>query len=517
MSKEETFNPTFVDRAVGWFSPARGLKRLATRAALQSALWYQGKSLSSAAQAFGYEGAKKGRSVAGWFTPSTSANAEIGPQLAHLRNRSRDLVRNNPNAAKIIGERVIRSIGTGIAVRSAAKNQRTRDALNKYFPIWADAIGYNALQRVGAHSVYESGECLLRHRYVSPAVARKKGLPVPYWPVLLEPDFIDTNKNSGVGKTQSRIVNGVQYTEDDIVEGYWLFENHPGEVNSISNRVGQAASRFVSAKVIEHAFRATRPGQGRGVPLLAPVIQKLQGLDDLQDAILVRKKTEACFAAFVTKADAPGIGKQSEDPRIEEFSPGMVQYLRAGEGVAFAQPSTSGGEVEYIRMQKQEIAAGAFTPYELATGDMSQTNYSSFRGGAVGFKDDLGVDQWQVFIPFFGAPVWRLFVDACFFAGLIDEVDYEASYGPPPFNLLDRQAEAEADQLEVAIGKVTWPQMVASNGNDPEAQMEEIARSQKAFRDKEIELPELYGGKTTDGNDNTAAAAVRKPAAKRVA
>ena len=52
-----------------------------------------------------------------------------------------------------------------------------------------------------------------------------------------------------------------------------------------------------------HLFDRLRPGQVRGVPWFAPVILKLRDLDEYDDAELVRKKIEACFAAFVTGAD----------------------------------------------------------------------------------------------------------------------------------------------------------------------------------------------------------------------
>ena len=48
----------------------------------------------------GYEGAKTGRRTSGWVSAGTSANAEIAPAKSLLRNRSRELVRNNPYAAK---------------------------------------------------------------------------------------------------------------------------------------------------------------------------------------------------------------------------------------------------------------------------------------------------------------------------------------------------------------------------------------------------------------------------------
>jgi capsid protein len=49
-----------------------------------------------------------------------------------------------------------------------------------------------------------------------------------------------------------------------------------------------------------HLFERLRPGQIQGVPWFAPAIVKLRDLDESDDAELVRKKIEACFAAFVT-------------------------------------------------------------------------------------------------------------------------------------------------------------------------------------------------------------------------
>lgn len=484
-----TTNTNFLDKVVGFFSPVRGMRRAAARFAMD--------------QMLAYEGARRGRSLGDWLTPNTSANAEIGPQIALLRSRSRDLCRNTPLARKILDERVIRAIGTGITPRSQAENPRDREEMDKVFQDWSEAVGYWAMQLIGARAIYESGESLLRHRYLSPAVAKSRGLPVPYWPVLLESDFIDTNKSMSI-EPGTRIVNGVQYDSDDLVMGYWLFDTHPGDSLASYRGIGNGYSKFVPASLIEHGFRPERPGQGRGVPLFAPVITKIRQLGDLDEAIIIRKKVEACFAAFITSGpDGTNIGptKTEDGQLVEEFSPGMVRYLRSGQGIQFADPAASGTDVSYIKMQRQDVCAGTFVPYELGTGDMSQTNYSSYRGGAVGFMDQLSVDQWQVFIPFFCAPVWRRLVEAAYVAGRISTPDASVKWGPPPFNLLDRMNEAEADQLELQIGKTTWPQMVAQQGNDPRVQMAEISESQKAFREQGIELPELYGGKNGNATE----------------
>jgi capsid protein len=47
-----------------------------------------------------YDGAKTGRRTDGWMTASSSANSEIGAAGNRLRDRARDLARNNPYGKK---------------------------------------------------------------------------------------------------------------------------------------------------------------------------------------------------------------------------------------------------------------------------------------------------------------------------------------------------------------------------------------------------------------------------------
>ena len=48
------------------------------------------------AQRFSYDGATAGRRAHGWYAASTDAIVELMGSLIWLRNRSRDLIRNNP-------------------------------------------------------------------------------------------------------------------------------------------------------------------------------------------------------------------------------------------------------------------------------------------------------------------------------------------------------------------------------------------------------------------------------------
>ncbi len=97
------------------------------------------------------------------------------------------------------------------------------------------------------------------------------------------------------------IVQGVEFDPLGRRRAYWMFPVHPGEVAMF--RRASLTSQPVPASSVLHLFDRLRPGQVRGVPWLAPVILKLRDLDEYDDAELVRKKIEACFAAFVTGSD----------------------------------------------------------------------------------------------------------------------------------------------------------------------------------------------------------------------
>jgi capsid protein len=59
----------------------------------------------------------------------------------------------------------------------------------------------------------------------------------------------------------------------------------------------------VPANDVLHIYKPLRPGQIRGEPWLSNILLKLYELDQYDDAELVRKKTAAMFAGFITRLD----------------------------------------------------------------------------------------------------------------------------------------------------------------------------------------------------------------------
>lgn len=461
---------------------------------------------------FSYEGAKTGRRTEGWATTGTSANAEIQTSLAKLRERSRDLIRNNPHASKAVAVLTANSIGTGIIPQAKTGNELLNRQINDLFSIWQeeadadDQLEFYGLQKMIARTVFESGEALVRFRRRLPQDGM---LSVPMQIQVLEADYLDLLKNQDLGNGNF-ILQGVEFNALGTRVAYWLFPNHPGEVMPFFTK-GFVSKRIPASEVL-HIYEKQRPGQVRGVPWrAASIMLAMRDLADYAEAELVRKKIESCFAAFVTQpegADGPVLGPSSTDVnqnRIEAFEPGMVEYLKPGEEVNFGNPQGSGaGAAEYERQRLHDVAAGWGITYEQMTGDLSQVNYSSFKAGHNEFRALVEDFRWNTFIPMLCVPVWKRFILDAFLDEKIGEANYSAKWTPPKFQSIDATKDAEAALAKVRAGFLTLPEAIAEEGYDPDDQFNEIEATNKILDAKGIILDSdpRKGSKVQGGNTN---------------
>jgi lambda family phage portal protein len=458
--------PSILDRMVAAIAPRTAVNRLLARQA------FDGLSRR------GYDGAAGGRRTDGWRSGGTSADAEITSAGSILRNRMRDLVRNNPHAAKAVSAWVSNIVGSGITPRAASGNAALDKKINALFDAWStvcDADGRNdfyGLQTLAVSGMVEAGEIFVRRR-----IRRASdGLPVPLQLQLNEADHLDESKIAG-NADGSRTVRGIAYNPLGSRTGYWLYPDHPGDIAVPLSR--GFTSVLVPADGVIHLYRRDRVQQ-RGVPWGAPVMRALRDLDDWTNAELARKKTEACLVGIVTGGDdadqgvAPSV-VDADGKTIEQFEPGLIAYARGGKDIKFNQPAATAGVSEWLRAQLHIIAAGFRIPYELLTGDLSQVNYSSIRAGIVEFRRIVEAIQWQVVIPVFCQPVWDWFIEAAFVAGLVPVPKVPVKWSPPRFEYLNPLDDARADLMMMRMGATSLPRVVGRQGEDLDDILAEIA------------------------------------------
>ncbi|HBS81009.1 MAG: phage portal protein [Pseudomonas sp.] len=419
-----------------------------------------------------FEGAAGGRRNEGWRASGTDANAENGPALARLRNRARDMRRNNPYAERAITGIADNVIGAGIVPRPKAKSTRANKKLSALWAQWGETTACDAdglenfygLQHKVMETVAEAGECLIRRR----RRFSSDGLPVPMQLQVIEPDFLDEMK---VGKNGgNQIIQGIEFDALGRRAAYWLFDEHPGAVAGLVSMT----SRRVPAEDVLHIFMPRRPGQARGYTWLAPVMQRMRNFDEMEDAVMEQAKIAACFAAFVTEGD--GVSGTTKHPLIDRVEPGLIQRLSMGEDVKFGTPPTFNGYSTYSWQALHAVSVGLGIPYELLTGDLKGVNFSSGRMGWLHFARRVDVWQWRMMIPQLCEQVWRWFMEAQALTtgGVLEEAGSE--WVPPRRDMVDPSAEVSVIKDRMRLGLLTPDDALREMGyTDPDEVLDRFA------------------------------------------
>lgn len=473
---------TLLDRAIEWWNPSRGLARRQARARIQS--------IEKARML--YEGASTGRRSYGWRVAATDANAEIAGAKVRLRGISRDMVRNNPIAARavqIIDQNVVGSgIVPTVKSRSEPRAERIRKLIKRHLETTSfDALGQHDLygvQGLVMRCLVESGEVLVRRLWSS-----DRSLALPFQVQVLEPDYLDSLVDGQLanGNTARQ---GIEYGKDGQRVAYHLYRNHPGALDSFNQETMR-----IPARDIIHVFRADRPGQERGVTWFHPVIVRMKDLADFIDAQLMRQKIAACFAAFVTRETdqsgdpfSPDKDKNTGLP-VETVAPGIVEYLRQGESVTFGSPPQVGDFDPYTRANLREIATGLGVTYEGLTGDLSQVNYSSGRMGWIEFQRSIDIWRWRTIIPKLcnGIAEWTLEAIGIMAPGGVGE-EASIEWTPPKREMLKPSEEVPTARDAIRSGLKSWQESVRELGMDPQQVAREISEDQKLFDKLGIKL-----------------------------
>ena len=158
----------------------------------------------------------------------------------------------------------------------------------------------------------------------------------------------------------------------------------------------------VPAHNMLHMYEPLRPGQMRGFPLLATALQTIQQLDDYNEATLERQKLAASFTLFIRRPAPldPGIDPvtnlEINPDEVSEsvITPGHAYTLLPGEEIEVPDMPTLGDSyVDFNRNHQRLVASATGVPYELLTGDWSNSNDRAARVMLGSFRRKLQARQ----------------------------------------------------------------------------------------------------------------------------
>jgi lambda family phage portal protein len=471
-----------LDTLIGFFSPKAGLGRMVARERM--------RNLRSVEMQ--YNAASRGRRTNSWRPNSAGAISEVSMARDRLRFVGRDLVRNNPIAARVpmlVSQNVVgKGIIPNAVTSNAADKEKVEGWLKRHFD--TPACDYNGqldlygLQQLIVKLLPSDGECFVIKHFMAPDPGQHV---LPLRLQVLEADYLDTTKQTLTNKNnRSRIINGIQFDRRGRREGYWLFDEHPGDV--IHGRHRQ--SRFYPASRVCHVYRIDRPGQINGASWFAPVAVKLADLHEFGDARLYREKIAGAFVAFIKRNEesTAGITGNSKNGGhanypLEEITPGLIEHLEPGDEVSFGDPPQTAGYKEFWSSEALEISMGIGISYAALTGDMSMGNFSSNRMGWLEdqrFYESIrsGAITGQFLHPLTGWTIQA--IHACDRLG-----EFSLNWTPQARDMIDPSRDVTALEKAITAGFRSEQETIRERGRDPEDVHKE--KLEDARRKRELE------------------------------
>jgi len=394
---------TLYDKVVSFFSPTGGVKRLAARIQEANAI--------RLASSMGYTaGSSEKKSLQEWHPLASEPNEDFLYQAETIRGRSRDLTRNSAIAAGASNTATTNVVGTGMRLHSridstflgiteeaAQGKQREMERIWKWVKDSLDFEGDVSmmdLQQMAFRGVFESGDVLVVRRRDS-----RPGNLVPLKVQLVEADRISNPNNT---MDTDRITGGVECDARGVTRAYHVADRHPGQI--LLDRAGDARwYRIVKTgrngvPLSRLLFDKRRPGQRRGVPALAPVVEPLKQISRLTDYELTASVVSSLFTVFV-KTEQPQTGGLPSAPEGSEeiptktgdifLNPGGVVDLLPGEDITTASPNRPNNAYDpFFRSIVQQIGMALEIPYEILMHVYGQS-YSASRAALL--------DAWRFF------------------------------------------------------------------------------------------------------------------------
>ena len=431
-----------------------------------------------------YQGAQFSRLTADWVTGNTSADSEVYGSAQKLRDRARQLCRDNDYARQALRAIEGNVIGQGIPFQSQVRMQRggkldtgINDAIEAAWKRWSYAqhchtggkLCFADIERLVIRACAESGEVFIR-------LVRQSfgGSTIPLAMEVIEADQLDDGLN-GRSQQGNEIRMGVEVDGWGRPIAYHFLAYHPGDYQFSNQQISTQRHKRIPAEEVIHLYRSERPGQTRGVTWFASAIQRLHHLAGYEQAEVVRARASSALMGFITSPEGELIGDDVMDgERVSNFEPGVFKYLNPGEEITVPSLDAPDGQFEpFLRAMLRAMSAGIGCSYETISRDFSQTNYSSSR---LSLLEDR--DHWRILqswlIENFHRRVFSEWLDLAVLSNALSLPGYEqqperfkaARWMPRGWSWVDPAKEVQAYKDAVRCGFKTLAEVVAEQGGD---------------------------------------------------
>lgn len=277
---------------------------------------------------------KKG-SMAGWLPTRSSPQMDIDANIGRLRGRSASLAMGGSCVATgALNNSRMNVVGAGLKVSpkplyrllhiSADEAEEWAYTVRTAFEMWAGSVfcdryhrnNFYDLQDIAYNAQLVDGDCfcLIQREDPTEYMPFSLRLQVIEGPRVCNP-FSDGVTNYPVyarnPQTGNRIVSGVEIDDNGAVLAYYISNKYPNDWDNDEAtkwvRV-QAFGQNTGLQNVMQICHDDRPGQYRGTPYMAPVIEAMKQVGRFTDAELMTAIIKSYFSLFFTQT------QQHNDP-----------------------------------------------------------------------------------------------------------------------------------------------------------------------------------------------------------
>lgn len=352
----------------------------------------------------GYNGARFDRvQLSNWLQVGGSPQSDVtNGDLATLRARSRDQMRNSPIAVGALNLTTSHVVGTGLSCAPAINAARLgltqddadawQDDVRYRFNVWAGSVdcdferrqNFFGKQEVFFRSWQESGDAFA----ITPLVTRGglRSLVVQ----VIEADRVCNPRREQNSPT---MVDGIEIIpETGEAIAIYVAKKHPGDPTAAEDnhwtRV-QIRGGATDRRNVLHGMTVLRPGQVRGIPFIAPVLEPLKQLQRWSDAelqaavvssvlpLFVKMDPNAFSDLFDAEAKSEVLRRSSWSGEVEG---GKAVNLLPGESIESPAPGRPNPAFDpFWQAMVRQIGIALGLPFEVLIAHF-QSSYSAARG-----------------------------------------------------------------------------------------------------------------------------------------
>lgn len=409
----------FFDEVIYTVAPRLGAKRIAARkarSAFESRLAKingQSQKRTSRLRRRSFKQADPNENRDGrYITEDFEIRSLLEEQLTDLQTRAVGLYGENSIAHSVVESRVTYEVGAGIHVKPTVKMRKgnkyltaervkaINDEIKQLICSWSKhgvdrsrKLSLPMAQRLAVREFANEGECFILVGDVPFDGVGPFSGPVSTAIEFISPRRVETPpKFSDDGNVRL----GIRYGRHGEVLGYYVRRSHPDDTGIDAEFEHDYFPRFDSAGQVRmiHVFDPLCAGQTRGLPYLTSALNKILDLDDMQEAEIIAKQTEACFglifkiakneddnpSLLMDLAQAAAEEETAEGELMEKITPGFIQRIRDGDDVTTVNPQRPGSSyAPFVEVSIRNVAAAVNQPYEVIAKNFFRTTFASGR------------------------------------------------------------------------------------------------------------------------------------------